>query len=388
MQAAGTGTDPLLAEFKTTNPATGKAYTSSFGWINHTWDHPNLDQGCATQNYIEAEIQQNTAWASSAAGLNLTTTSDPTVALGAQNPGVLVTGEHSGLANLIPGNPGTVDPPSFNAATANATGATAGGAFSAAQPTVTYAITDQFSTTGGESSASTTVQSVPAGGSVTLTWDAACHAADYKIYRQIADDGSMDSADDDPGAEQLVRRPHGRIDDRHHRRRRQHPDLHRHGRRGNRLRGSLPPTTNNATETAYQQNTNFAAALAAVGIKAFGSDSSKPYPNPATTTFTSGSPPSTQFAERRDVHRRRGAGRGALPDEHLLQRLDRGPGGRRVQPPVSAAVARRGVREQLDDDVPDRSGDVRRHHQEHRPGHARSTSWATTHGPTTSIRAT
>ena len=300
--ASAPGSDPLLAEFQKTNPATSKPYAASFGWVNHTWDHPNLDQGCATQNYIEAEIQQNTIWAASApgttpgtGGLGLTSTSDPTVALGAQNPGVLVTGEHSGLANLIPGNPGTVDPPSFSTATANATGASAGGAFSAAQPTVTYAITDQFSTTGGESSASTTLQSVPGGGSVTLTWDAACHAADYKIYRQIATTGAWallttiaapSNSFVDPtggsttdttggGASTLT-----------------YTDT---GAAGT-VSSAPSTTTNNATETAYQQNTNFASALSAVAIKAFGSDSSKPYPNPATTTFTAGSPPSTQFA--------------------------------------------------------------------------------------------
>ena len=175
-----TGTDPLLAEFKKTDPATGKPYTSDFGWINHTWDHPNIDQGCATQNYIEAEIQQNTAWGSSAAGLNLTSTQltrqsrwEPRI------PAVVVTGEHSGLANLLPGNPGIIDPPSFDSATVSTTGGTLpAGSY-------TYAITDQFSATGGESSASTTVQQVPANGSVALTWDAVCHAFDYKIYREV-----------------------------------------------------------------------------------------------------------------------------------------------------------------------------------------------------------
>ena len=32
---------------------------------------------------------------------------------------VVVTGEHSGLANLLPGNPGIIDPPAFNSATAS-----------------------------------------------------------------------------------------------------------------------------------------------------------------------------------------------------------------------------------------------------------------------------
>ena len=49
------GTDPLLTEFQ--------AKKSSFGWINHTWDHPNIDQGCAPAGYIESEITKNTHWA-------------------------------------------------------------------------------------------------------------------------------------------------------------------------------------------------------------------------------------------------------------------------------------------------------------------------------------
>ncbi|MBV8987766.1 MAG: hypothetical protein JO372_04310, partial [Solirubrobacterales bacterium] len=48
------GTDPLLAQFQASDPATGKPYTQDFGWISHTWDHPNLDEGCATQDYVEA----------------------------------------------------------------------------------------------------------------------------------------------------------------------------------------------------------------------------------------------------------------------------------------------------------------------------------------------
>ena len=38
------------------------------------------------------------------------------------NPGELVTGEHSGLANTRPGNPGTIDPPSFDDLEPAATG--------------------------------------------------------------------------------------------------------------------------------------------------------------------------------------------------------------------------------------------------------------------------
>ncbi len=42
-----------------------------------------------------------------------------------------------------------------------------------------------------------------------------------------------------------------------------------------------PPAVNEAVESAYPQNPNLIAAFEGVGIKYFGSDASKPYPNPA-----------------------------------------------------------------------------------------------------------
>ena len=98
--------DPLLAEFQKNDPATGKPYTQDFGWLNHTWDHAYLDVGCATTNYIEAEVQQNTNWAASApgatpgtGGLGLVNSTDNSLAFGTQNPTTLVPGGHSGFAN-------------------------------------------------------------------------------------------------------------------------------------------------------------------------------------------------------------------------------------------------------------------------------------------------
>ena len=288
-EAAAKGSDSLLTAFKATNPATNKPYTSSFGWVNHTWDHPNLDQGCATQNYIAAEIQQNTAWASSAAGLNLTSTTDPTIALGAQNPSVLVTGEHSGLANLLPGNPGIIDPPSFGSAAVNPTtpGTLPAGSY-------TYAITDQFAAGGGESSASQTIQTVPANGSVDLSWDAVCHAADYKIYREVTGSNvwtllstipanTTTSSFADPASTTDVTGG-GPVAQ-------SYTDTGTPG-----TSAATPPTVNGATESAYEQNQSLDAAFAAVGIKTFGSDSSKPYPSPATATFPNGAAPTSQYA--------------------------------------------------------------------------------------------
>ena len=83
-----TNTDPLLAAFQ--------ADKNDFGWISHTWDHPNIDEGCATQNYIEAELNQNTNWGAQAAsatpgdpttgGLGLTESTDPADALRQREP--------------------------------------------------------------------------------------------------------------------------------------------------------------------------------------------------------------------------------------------------------------------------------------------------------------
>ncbi len=59
------------------------ANRSQFRWLNHTFSHPNLDT--STQAVIEAEIKQNTQWAS-----------QKKITLNAKE---LVTGEHSGLTN-------------------------------------------------------------------------------------------------------------------------------------------------------------------------------------------------------------------------------------------------------------------------------------------------
>ena len=64
----GAGPDPLLAAFQATDPTTGKPYADDFGWLSHTYDTPYLDVGCATQDYIEAELNENTSSIAAAAG--------------------------------------------------------------------------------------------------------------------------------------------------------------------------------------------------------------------------------------------------------------------------------------------------------------------------------
>ncbi|MBV8987364.1 MAG: hypothetical protein JO372_02275 [Solirubrobacterales bacterium] len=311
-----TGTDPLLAAFQGNDPATGKPYTQDFGWISHTWDHPNIDEGCATQDYIEAELNQNTTWGATAAsngnptagGLGLTQSTDPSDALGNENPNVIITGEHSGLPNLLPGNPGQVDPPGLDSADA----ATTTGAGLPAGEYV-YAISDQFNTAApgatpvagtGESagSVSAPVTVTSPNNSVTLSWSAVCHAADYKIYRApytpppagsptgtagtigtwsviqtVPANTSTDftnptgnSTTNTAGGGAIVKT---------------YTDNGATGTAGS------PQTAGNADESAYEQNPVLDAAFAGTldgGIKYFGADASKPYPNPADGSFATG----------------------------------------------------------------------------------------------------
>ena len=60
------------------------AERDAFGWINHTFEHRNLDE--ASREAIEGEIEANLEWAAEH-GIEF-------------EPQVLITGEHTGLANL------------------------------------------------------------------------------------------------------------------------------------------------------------------------------------------------------------------------------------------------------------------------------------------------
>ena len=156
-----TGPDPLLAEFQATDPNTGQPYANDFGWISHTYDTPYLDVGCATQDYIEAELNENTTDVEAAPDAALPGAAESGVAgtgglgipsqtiasgsvdvsnpYGTYNPDVFVPGNHSGFADLVPGTPATVDPPDLDEVTAGAAGS---GTLAAG--TYEYAVTDQF----------------------------------------------------------------------------------------------------------------------------------------------------------------------------------------------------------------------------------------------------
>ena len=303
-----TGTDPLLAAFQATDPATRHPYASDFGWISHTWDHPNVDEGCATQGYAEAELNQNTSWGSTAAaggnptagGLGLAQSTDPSVTLGAENPSVIITGEHSGLANLVPGNPGQVDPPDID----SAAGATTGGTLPAGS--YEYAVADQFNTAApgappvagsGESAASISAPVTVTGttSSVAVSWEAVCHAADYIIYRapvtgttvgawsQIGVINANTATDfTNPTGNSTTNTAGGGPVTK---------TLTDTGIAGSPAPAGEPQKAGTAVESGYEQNPNLDAAFAGSaggGIRYFGADASKPYPSPADGSFATG----------------------------------------------------------------------------------------------------
>jgi hypothetical protein len=290
------GPDPVLAQFQATDPTTGEPYADDFGWISHTYDTPYLDVGCATENYIEAELNENTNWAAAPAGasagtggLGLTESTNTSDALGTENPQVFVPGNHSGLPDLVPGTPATVDPPDLDAENVNANGG------SLAAGSYQYAVTDQFNASDSPSTDQsqayvTAALTVPAGGSVSLVWQAICHAADYLIYREVAGSNqwSMIGTDDTPPSATLPDNSSG------------DPvstsDVTGGGEKELTFTdtgssgtaepsGWTPPTTENANELPWEQNPYFTPALEAVGITAVGGDASKPYPNPADVQF-------------------------------------------------------------------------------------------------------
>ncbi len=316
-----TGTDPLLAAFQATcssncgpgDAETGKPYADSFGWISHTYDTPYLDVGCATQNYIEAELNENTNVAAESGsggtgGLGLTETTNPSLSLGYEDGKVFVPGNHSGFADLVPGNPATVDPPIIDDDLT--TQSTTAGTLPAG--TYQYAVTDQFTnsaTANTESAADlSALIDVPTGTStneITIQWQAICHAADYVVYRgynpaasanattagwtwtrMAPATGSAYGTVSTPFSATLPDSSSG------------NPTSTANVTNGGELEqtyvdtgaagtATTEPSTSaeNAVESPWEQNPYFAPALAAVGITAVGDDASKAYPDPANTEF-------------------------------------------------------------------------------------------------------
>ena len=227
---------------------------------------------------------------------------------------MIVVGEHSGIANLVPGNPGQVDPPSLDTATP----ATTGGTLATGQ--YVYAVSDHFNTAApgatpvpgtGESAGSVSAPIAVTGpaGSVQLAWTAVCHAADYLIYRApytppvapattgtigawslISTVAANTTADFlDPSGGSTTNSAGGGAGPK---------TFTDTGAAGTATGSSGVPTPTSkpsnegaAVESGYEQNPVLNAAFAATldgGVKYFGSDASKPYPNPSASAFATG----------------------------------------------------------------------------------------------------
>ncbi|MDA0161522.1 hypothetical protein OM076_14695 [Solirubrobacter ginsenosidimutans] len=251
-----TNTDPLAVKFAQ------PSVNSAFGFINHTYEHPNLD--CSSTRYIARQVTTNLTWARSH-GIPVTSEAE------------LVTGEHSGLANTRPGNPGTIDPPAFGEVTPAAGGLIGAGVYD-------YALTAKSSA--GETTASITPNvTVAANGKVTATFNAVCHAIAYTLYRSPAGTnawavvasstrGATDPTDDGQNPIELSL-----------------TDSVAAGTAG------TPPTSNGAALAPYAQNPNFATAMTAAGILFDASDASKDYPSDPTVLTSPPIPAGGTFFE-------------------------------------------------------------------------------------------
>ena len=282
-----TGIDPLLAEFRDTT-RTRSAGSTTRG-ITRT-----STRAARPRTTSKPRSTRTTAFATTALGLTASTS--PTAALGNKNPSVIVTGEHSGLANLAPGNPGVVDPaqPLLSRSGISETKGTLPAG------TYVYGVTDDFAANGGQSIAtvSAPVAVTGANGTVTLSWQAVCHSAQFKVYREVA--GSMEAKPwkliatisapsqappnawfANPTVNTLVAGGGS-----------QEVTFTDTGTAGTASSG--PPAVSESVETPYPQNPNLIPAFTGVGIQYFGSDASKPYPNPTiagstTAAITAGS---------------------------------------------------------------------------------------------------
>jgi hypothetical protein len=241
-----TTTDPLADAFRAS-----AADRSEFGFINHTYDHPFL--GCSTGSFIQQEITQNVA-AGQALGLPVNSTE-------------LVTGEHSGLANSRPGNPGVLDPPEFNDVTP---GNTAGAALAAG--TYDYAVT--VSNNHGQTTSPQPVAATVAAGdnSVTATVSTICKGTTYSLYRGTTATGpwtlvaQKTQSGDTPTDNGTQEVPVTLVDT--------------GATVASPVAGTAPspPTTDTAVMDPYSQNPAFTNALIDAGIANTATDASKTYP--------------------------------------------------------------------------------------------------------------
>jgi hypothetical protein len=251
--AAENGNDPLAAKFS------DPAVRGAFGYVNHTYDHPNLD--CSTAAFIVKEIADNRSWAERH-GLPIT---------GSE----VVTGEHSGLANSRPGNPGTLDPPIVDDIIPATGGAVPAGTYD-------YALT--AASAAGETTASVVpgVAVAAPDTAVTATFAPQCHAVAYTLYRRAAGATAWTKV------ATLARDPAAATDDGSAPLELSLTDTAAAGTAGE------PSATDVAALAPYAQNPQLVSGLAGIGVIA--TDASKSYPVDPSAIAGAQWPAGTAFA--------------------------------------------------------------------------------------------
>jgi hypothetical protein len=253
-------TDPLWDAF---GGAAGAPYRSGFGFINHTYDHAFL--GCSSANFITWEITQNIA-AGQALGLPM-------------DPKELISGEHSGLANTRPGNPGVLDPPDFEAIDGSIA---AGGTL--AVGTYFYAVT--VSSAHGQTSSPGAVQATVDVGqnAVTASVSMVCKGLTYALYRGATATGPWalvaqftQSGDTQTDNGSGVTPAENRI------------TLIDTGATVAPVAntGPVPPVVNTAAMDPYPMNANYPTGVSNGGVSIVATDSSKTYPIETNPTVPS-----------------------------------------------------------------------------------------------------
>ena len=298
-----TTTDPLANAFA--DPAT----RSAFGWINHTYDHPNLDCSTAVLHRQGDRRQRRR---------------------GARQHGLPLDADRGGHRRALrPGQhaarqPRHDRPAELRRRRRPATGGT--------HPGRHLRLRDHraLGRRRDDGLASCHGVAVAAGQTVTASFNAVCHAIAYNLYRSArAPTAGRRWARS--RARPRARRPTTGRPDR--------ADDHRH-RRGRARRGAAaPPTAPRSRPTPRTRTTSRGSSA-----RASGRGHATPR-RPTRRTRPTSTARSTRRA-RRSPRARPAAlpGLPALPEQRLLQRLQAGPAARRVQLDLRRARQRRGLR--------------------------------------------
>ena len=337
-----------------------------------------MDVGCASQDYIEAELNENTNWAAKnrskpgTGGLGLTKSTDPSVALGHENPQVFVPGNHSGSRTSCratrPRGPARIN----NAFTNEPEDGKSNGTLPPGS--YEYAITDDFVNppSGGQSTPSVTPALTVTDGRIG---DPAVGGDLSRLgLPDLSRDGRQQQMDADrhgpePQSATLAdRAPRTRIDDQRERWRGDRTVLHRHRRHGHRRR----PTAGDEHRRRVADGSRTPTS----------SPRSRPLASRRSGRRVQGLPESPRSPVWDRVNY---AGRESAPSETFLdgtaQVVPRHPTNvyynasteaqevdeyNTLYTPVSRG---RPVRSQLDDDLRDITGELRRSHQRRRHAH-------------------